>query len=122
MWKSSRIHLASRQSRVIQKIMRRTTKQHLVIDISNATGMTHAEVTRVVDGFMDALSNHLASGKEVALREFGTFSLPVSRRSLGRDPKRPEIPVHFSPQRVVRFRPGQELKEAVAKLPIAEDA
>ena len=92
------------------------TKRDLIVQISNETGMTQREVKSVVQTFIDAASGHLASGDEVVLRNFGTFQVSATKPKIGRNPRDPGIDLPIPARAVVRFRPGKELKEKVARL------
>ena len=71
------------------------TKKDLVADLSNATGIKHADTLAMVEAFMELVSKNLAEGNEVTLRTFGTFD-----------------------RCVVRFKPSKELKSRVAALSV----
>ena len=98
--------------------MARVIKKELIVEVSNKTGLKHSEVTVVIEEFLSAITNHLGAGHAVALRDFGTLELRVSRRKLGRNPRRPETPIHIPDKNVVRFRPGGKLERLVASVPI----
>ena len=98
--------------------MSRITKKDLIAHVSNSTGITHKDVAEVIDAFLDAVSKQLSDGREIALRDFGTLGLRVSRRSVGRNPLQPDVPIAIPDRMVVRFQPGNKLREAVAKLPV----
>lgn len=100
--------------------MLRVAKKDLIIEISDKTGMKHEDVSRVVEGFLGGIAKHLGQGHSVALREFGTFELRVSRRKVGRNPKQPDVTIHIPDRTVVRFRPGQSLEESVAAVPLPD--
>ena len=55
--------------------MKTATKRDLVVKISNETGMTQQQVFDVIQKTLDTITQTLASGDEVVLRNFGSFQL-----------------------------------------------
>lgn len=94
------------------------TKKDLVAELSNATGIKHADTLAMVESFMELVSKNLAEGNEVTLRTFGTFDLRVARGKIGRNPKQPNSEVMIPDRCVVRFKPSKELKSRVAALSV----
>lgn len=94
------------------------TKKELVTELSNTTGVKHADALAMMEAFMDLVSKHLAEGSEITLRTFGTFDLRVARGKIGRNPKQPNSEVMIPDRCVVRFRPSKELKAMVAAVPV----
>jgi nucleoid DNA-binding protein len=82
--------------------------------------MKHQDVSKILEAFLDSLVDHLGQGKVVALRDFGTFDLRVFRQKVGRNPKRPDVPIIIPDRHVIRFRPGGKLEALVASVPVAE--
>lgn len=98
--------------------MANVTKRDLVIALSNEGGHKHAEVEGVIERFVDLVSRSLAEGKDVTLRGFGTLEIRVAKAKIGRNPNRPGSDVRIPDRCVIRFKPGRELKERVARLPV----
>lgn len=92
------------------------TKRDLVIRLSNETGMTQQQVFDVIQRTIDAVTESLASGDDVVLRNFGSFQVKETKAKIGRNPNRPGSDVPIPPRAVVKFKPGKELKEKVARL------
>ncbi|MGB0155043.1 MAG: HU family DNA-binding protein [Verrucomicrobiales bacterium] len=92
------------------------TKRDLVIRISNKTGLTQQEVFNVVQTFIDEVTTSLASNEDVVLRNFGAFQVAKTKPKIGRNPNKPEAAVPIPARAVVKFKPGKELKEKVAKV------
>src|SRR6201996_6251239 len=92
------------------------TKRDLVIRISEETGLVQQEVLQVVQKTLDHISEAVAAGKTVELRNFGVFEVKVRRARIGRNPNRPETDVPIPQRAVVKFKPGKEMREAVIKL------
>ena len=70
----------------------------------------------VIQTFIDDVTSNLSEGNEVVLRNFGTFQVMETKAKIGRNPRDPEKEVTIPPRAVVKFRPGKEMKEKVAKL------
>lgn len=69
---------------------------------------------------LDCISDALAEGRKVELRNFGVFDVVTRKARVGRNPKNPTVTVQIPPKKTVRFRPGKELKCAVSQLGLAE--
>lgn len=92
------------------------TKRDLVIRISNETGLVQQQVLDVIQKTLDYISQAVAEGKNVELRNFGVFEVKVRKARIGRNPNAPEHDVPIPPRSVVKFKPGKEMREAVLKL------
>lgn len=92
------------------------TKRDLVISISEETGIVQQQVLQVVQRTLDHISNAVAKGATVELRNFGVFEVKVRKARIGRNPNRPETDVPIPRRAVVKFKPGKEMREAVLKL------
>lgn len=101
--------------------MATVTKKDIVTRLSDKLGVTQAHAAEALETVVDIIGSALVAGDDVALRTFGTFELKVAKGKLGRNPTRPEIEMMIPPRHVVRFKPGRELKEKVASLPVASD-
>jgi nucleoid DNA-binding protein len=98
--------------------MATVTKKELITEISDKTGIKHADVALMLESFMEVAVNHLAAGDEITLRTFGTFDLRVAKGKLGRNPKLPRSEVMIPDRCVVRFRPSRELRSRAAVVPV----
>ena len=95
------------------------TKRDLVVRISEETGIVQQQVLTVVQRTLDHISEAVAAGTTVELRNFGVFEVKVRKARIGRNPNRPETDVPIPRRSVVKFKPGKEMREAVLKLPAA---
>ena len=87
-------------------------KNELVAKAADVAGLSKADASRAVDGVFDAISESLASGTEVRLVGFGTFSVTRRAATQGRNPRTGEqIQIKASNQ--PKFKAGKALKEAV---------
>ena len=88
------------------------TKKEIVMKISEETGIKQVDVRRVVQSTLDKITEFLAHGQTVELRNFGIFKIKSRRGRLGRNPRTgEEVPV--PPKKVVVFKPGLIMKKDV---------
>lgn len=92
------------------------TKRDLVIRISNETGMVQQDVLNIIQKTLDYLTESLAKGQSVELRNFGVFEVKLRKARVGRNPNKPENDVPIPPRAVVKFKAGKEMKAKVLKL------
>ena len=92
------------------------TKRDLVISIGNATGLPQQQVLDVVQNFLDTVTNQVADGNQVILRNFGAFQVKRSKPKVGRNPSQPGSEVKIPERTIVKFKPGKEMKDRVALL------
>ena len=98
------------------------TKRDLVIRISNETGLVQQQVLDVIQKTLDYISESVAKGRKVELRNFGVFEVKVRKARVGRNPNAPETDVPIPERAVVKFKPGKEMREEVIKLTSAQVA
>ena len=92
------------------------TKRDLVIKISNETGLTQQQVFDVIQKTLDTVTGSLAGGDEIVLRNFGSFQVRKTKPKVGRNPNKPGTEQVIPARAVVKFKPGKEMKERVAKV------
>lgn len=93
------------------------TKRDLVIRISSETGLVQREVFDVIQKMLDHISECLANGDKVELRNFGVFEVKTRKARVGRNPKSPDTDVPIPARSVVKFKAGKEMRADVIKLP-----
>ena len=87
-------------------------KNDLISSVAEASGLTKADAGRAVDGVFDSIASALASGDDVRIVGFGSFSVANRAASTGRNPRTGEeiqIPASKQP----KFKAGAPLKSAV---------
>ena len=77
--------------------------------IVSRTNVSRAKAEQAVETVFDMLKKALASGQRIELRRFGVFSVKPRKTGIGRNPRTGEE-VSIPPGRVVRFKPGKELR------------
>lgn len=96
--------------------MATVTKRDMITELSDLTGLKHHQVADVLDGLIDLIGKKAEQGHDVTFRTFGTFEVRVAKSKIGRNPNQPKNEVLIPDRCVIRFKPGRELKERVAKL------
>ncbi len=91
------------------------TKRDLVVRISGETQLIQETVLDIVQKTFDHITEALANGSKVELRNFGVFEVKVRKARIGRNPNAPLSDVEIPPRAVVKFKAGKEMREAVLK-------
>jgi nucleoid DNA-binding protein len=93
------------------------TKADLVEEVSGKTGLTRTDVAVVVDAFLEAVKKSLENGSNIEIRGFGTFKIKQRKARKARNPRTgEEVPV--PDRKVPVFRPSNEFKALITKLPL----
>jgi nucleoid DNA-binding protein len=92
------------------------TKRDLVVRISAETGFAQQQVLEVVRRTLNCISEALAQGETVELRNFGVFEVRVRKARIGRNPNAPATDVRIPPRAAVKFKPGKQMRDEVLKL------
>jgi nucleoid DNA-binding protein len=92
------------------------TKRDLVVRISDETALVQQQVFDVVQKTLDYISEALAKGDKVELRNFGVFEVKVRKARVGRNPNSPETDVAIPQRAMVKFKAGKEMRTDVLKL------
>ena len=88
------------------------TKKDIVLRISDETGVKQVEVKKVAQKIFDFITDSLAKGERIELRNFGIFKIKERRPKIGRNPKTGQT-VPVPSRKVVVFKPGLEMKKRV---------
>ncbi len=87
-------------------------KNDLIAKVASVAGLSKADASRAVDGVFDSITASLASGDEVRLVGFGTFSVAHRAASQGRNPRTGER-IQIAASKQPKFKAGKGLKDAV---------
>ena len=95
------------------------TKRELAIRITDRLGnkgieLTQQDVLEVIQTLIDEVTDSLAQGDTVVMRNFGAFQVREMKAKIGRNPKDPGKDVPIPARAAVKFKPGKEMKEKVA--------
>ena len=101
-------------SKAIQTIYKgkNMNKGDLVEKVAQDCNMTKASAEQALNSVLGVITNAVAAGDKVALIGFGTFSVSERAAREGRNPKNGET-IQIPAGRVVRFKAGKKLAEAV---------
>jgi nucleoid DNA-binding protein len=91
------------------------TKRELVVRIAEETELTQQQVFTVVQKTLDYITQSLEKGENIEFRDFGVFEIKTRKSRIGRNPNKPSNTVVIPARRVVKFKPGKEMKARVLK-------
>ncbi len=95
------------------------TKADLVERVAERTGLTRTDVAVVVDSFLDTIKKSMEEMQNIEIRGFGTFKIKLRKARKARNPRTgDEVPV--PDRKVPVFKPSNEFKDLITKLPLAE--
>jgi nucleoid DNA-binding protein len=93
--------------------MANLTKRDLVVAISNETGLIQSDVFNVIQKTLDHITEALAKGEGVELRNFGVFEVRLTRSRVGRNPNQPDVDVPIPSRATVKFKAGKIMRQRV---------
>ncbi|MBT6036519.1 MAG: HU family DNA-binding protein [Kordiimonadaceae bacterium] len=89
-------------------------RNELIAGVASSAGLSKTDATKAIDGVLEAISDSLATGGDVRLVGFGTFSVASRAASVGRNPRTGET-IQIAASTRPKFKPGKALKDAVNK-------
>ena len=87
-------------------------KSQLVDYIADQVDCTKADAERMVNAFVEAVTETLKKGDKVSLTGFGTFGVTHRKARDARNPRTGDV-VHVPAMNTAKFKVGKKLKEAV---------
>ncbi|MEO7932030.1 MAG: HU family DNA-binding protein [Chthoniobacterales bacterium] len=96
--------------------MANLTKRDIVVKISNETGVVQHQVFEIVQKTLDLITETLASGDDVELRNFGIFEVRLTKARIGRNPNQPGSKYDIPSRATVKFKAGKIMRDRVATL------
>ena len=87
-------------------------KSELTEAVANEADLSKASAARAIDAVIDAITNTLKSGDQVAVAGFGTFLVRERSARTGRNPRTGET-MEIKASKVPSFKAGKALKDAV---------
>jgi len=87
-------------------------KAELVARVARDTGLTKADVLRVLDGVLDNVCRMLKKGDKVTLVGFGTFLVARHRARAGHNPRTGEA-MRIAARRLPKFTAGKDLRKMI---------
>ncbi len=88
------------------------TKAELIAQIAAKANLTKAAAERSVNAMLESIQEFLAEDGKLTLTGFGTFAVEERQERPGRNPRTGES-IQIAASKVVKFRPGKQLKDAV---------
>jgi DNA-binding protein HU-beta len=88
------------------------TKAELVVKIAEKANLTKANAERALNAFLETVEGTLVKEKKLTLTGFGTFLVEQRKSRVGRNP-RTGATIKIPATKIVKFRPGKLLKDAV---------
>src|SRR4029450_7574965 len=92
------------------------TKRELVVRISNETGLVQHQVFDVVQKTLDHITDALAQGDTVELRNFGVLEVSLTKPRVGRNPNQPGSSFVIPARATVKFKSGKIMRQKVSNL------
>jgi DNA-binding protein HU-beta len=91
-------------------------KAELVARVARETGLTKADVLRVLDAVLEGITRSLRKGERVTLVDFGTFLVTRRKPRAAHNPHTGEA-MKVPARRAPRFSAGKGLKALVRERP-----
>ena len=88
-------------------------KGGLVAEVAKRTGVSKAEVARVVDASIDVIRETVVGGERVTLADFGTFERKHRNQRIARNPRKPDVPITVPARDLPAFTAGKEFRGQV---------
>src|SRR5947209_6489888 len=92
------------------------TKRELVVQISNETGLVQHQVFDVIQRTLDHITDALAQGQNVELRNFGVLEVKLTKPRVGRNPNQPGSSFVIPARATVKFKSGKLMRQKVGQL------
>ena len=92
------------------------TKRELVVKISNETGLVQHQVLDVIQKTLDHITDSLANGDVVELRNFGVLEVRLTKARVGRNPNVPGSSFAIPARATVKFKSGKVMRQRVELL------
>jgi DNA-binding protein HU-beta len=86
------------------------TKNELAEQVAKSNGLAASQARQVVESAIDAISDELAAGGEVALAGFGKFSVSHRAARQGRNPSTGET-INIAASKAAKFSAASALKK-----------
>jgi len=88
------------------------TKAELIAQVAADSKIKKADAEKAINALIKAISKTLKGKGRLALAGFGTFAVTARKAREGRNPQTGK-PIKIPATKVVKFKPGKQLKESV---------
>ena len=92
------------------------TKRDLVIKVSTETDLVQRQVLDIIQKTLDQITDALANGDAVELRNFGIFDVHLTKAKVGRNPNVPGSKFQIPARATVKFKSGKVMRQQVELL------
>ena len=93
------------------------TKADIAQKLAQATGLSQADTTAVIEGFIESVCQALTEGEHIEIRGFGTFKVVERAPRTGRNP-RAGTSVSIPSRKAPTFKPSREIKARINEAPL----
>ncbi|MBJ7260242.1 MAG: integration host factor subunit beta [Chthoniobacterales bacterium] len=93
--------------------MSNLTKRDMVVKIAEDVRITQQQTFAVIQKALEHITESLAEGNNVELRNFGVFEVRLTKSRVGRNPNKPETDVIIPSRATVKFKPGKIMRQRV---------
>ena len=90
-------------------------KTELIEAVATRSNTTKTQTTAMLNGLLEVIQETMASGSDVQLVGFGTFSVTERASREGRNPAT-GVTMTIPAKKVVKFKPGKALSDAAASV------
>ncbi len=101
-----------------EKLTKKGITQYVLREAKAERALKRKDILIVVTKMLECITEALAQGQTVELRNFGVFDVVIRRPRVGRNPKNPKDTVQIPARARVRFRAGKEMKAEVSRLDV----
>jgi DNA-binding protein HU-beta len=88
-------------------------KQEIVDAIASKMSVDKVMGEKILQAFVEVVTEGLKGGQEVSISGFGVFSVSERAARMGVNPQNPAQKIQIAATKVPKFRAGKGLKEAV---------
>jgi DNA-binding protein HU-beta len=88
------------------------TKAELIAQVAGEAQLRKVDAEKAINSLIRTVSNALKSEGRLALAGFGTFMVSQRKAREGRNPQTGK-PIKIPATKVVKFKPGKQLKDLV---------
>jgi len=85
----------------------------MVVSIAEQVGITQQQTFAVIQKTLEHITESLADGNNVELRNFGVFEVRLTKSRVGRNPNKPETDVIIPARATVKFKAGKIMRQRV---------
>jgi DNA-binding protein HU-beta len=88
-------------------------KNGLIESLSAKLGVPRSEAEKILNTMVDVITETLKKGEEVSITGFGQFMVSNRSARAGVNPQNPAERIQIPATKVLKFRAGKGLKEAI---------